>query len=351
MVTFEAPFDLRALRRDYGDVVEEAISCRSAAALFDFSFMHRIRVRGPRAVALIALLTPRRIDDLPPGRIRYALALDPQGHVLVDLTIWRLDAETFEIFLPPTGVHASLEAAADSTTSVCNLSDETAILAVQGPASLRALAPLAPAAQLQALPYFGHADVSVAGVACRVGRLGYTGERGFELVLPAAAREPVWAALAANAQPAGFAAADIARIEAGFPLFTNEFRFPVTPAQLGLERFANGGAATTAVQEPLRFICFQAHCDQEPILWQPSTNAQFPPRPGALLVTSACQSVSTGRVIGLGYAAGSAVDLADPNGHFRDIRRTVLPLYDPGKRRPRGMWHNDLSPASFSGSH
>jgi aminomethyltransferase len=351
MVTFEAPFDLRALRRDYGDVLGEAISCRSAVALFDFSFMDCIRVRGPRAAALIALLTPRRIDDLPPGRIRYALALDPQGHVLVDLTIWRLDTETFEIFLPPTGARASLEGAADSTTSVCNLSDETAILAVQGPASLPALAPLAPAAQLRALPYFGHADTGVAGVACRVGRLGYTGERGFELVLPAAAREPVWAALAAYAQPAGFAAADILRIEAGFPLFTNEFRFPVTPAQLGLERFANGDAATAAAEEPPRLICFQAHCDQDPILWRPSANAQFPPRPGTLLVTSACRSVSTGRVIGLGYAAGSAVDLADPNGHFRDIRRTVLPLYDPGKRRPRGMWRDDLSPAPFSGSH
>jgi glycine cleavage system T protein (aminomethyltransferase) len=349
MVTFEAPFDLRALRRDYGDVFGEAISCRSAAALFDFSFMHRIRVHGPRAAALIALLTPRRIDGMPPGRIRHALALDRQGHVLVDLTIWRLNAETFEIFLPPTGAHASLQAAADSTTSVCNLSDETAILAVQGPTSLRALAPLAPAAQLRALPYFGHADTSVAGVACRVGRLGYTGERGFELVLPAAARESVWAALAAHAQPAGFAAADILRIEAGFPLFTNEFRFPVTPAQLGLERFANGGAATTAAEEPPRLICFQAHCDQEPILWRPSANAQFPPRPGTLLVTSACRSVSTGRVIGLGYAAGSAVDLA--NANFQQIRRTFLPVYDPGKRRPRGTWRDDLSPAPFSGSH
>src|SRR5205823_601962 len=123
----------------------------------------------------------------------------------------------------------------------------------------------------------------------------------------------------------------------------------VTPAQLGLDRFANGGAATAAAEEPLRLICFQAHCDQEPILWQPSANAQFPPRSGTVLVTSACRSVSTGRVIGLGYAAGSSVDLAD--GNFREIRRIVLPVYDPGKRRPRGMWHDDLSPAVIRGSH
>ena len=65
-------FDIAALRADYGDVRAEAMSCRSAAALFDFSFMSRIRIEGPGANALIATLTPRRIDDLTPGRIRYA---------------------------------------------------------------------------------------------------------------------------------------------------------------------------------------------------------------------------------------------------------------------------------------
>jgi glycine cleavage system aminomethyltransferase T len=91
-------FDLRALRRDYGDVHAEASSCRSAAALFDFSFMSRIRVEGRAAAELIGALTPRRIDDLPSGRIRYALRVAADGRVLSDLTIWRLGAETFEIF-------------------------------------------------------------------------------------------------------------------------------------------------------------------------------------------------------------------------------------------------------------
>ena len=93
-----AGFDIRALRADYGDGRAEAMSCRSAAALFDFSFMSRIRIEGPGANELIATLTPRRIDDLTPGRIRYALRVAADGRVVGDLTIWRLDAESFEIF-------------------------------------------------------------------------------------------------------------------------------------------------------------------------------------------------------------------------------------------------------------
>src|SRR5712692_8783027 len=98
MVTSDIDFDLRTLPRDYGDVRAEARSCRSAAALFDFSFMHRIGIRGPRAHALVQTLTPRQIDDLMPGHIRYALRVGAGGRVLSDVTIWRLDAETFEVF-------------------------------------------------------------------------------------------------------------------------------------------------------------------------------------------------------------------------------------------------------------
>jgi len=204
-------FDIAALRADYGDVRAEAMSCRSAAALFDFSFMSRVRIEGPGANELIATLTPRRIDDLTPGRIRYALRVAADGRVLGDLTIWRLDAASFEIFSGSDDGLGHLQPPAGSIASVSDLSSETAILAVQGPASLRALSAAGSAAELRSLPYFAHVRANIAGVACRVGRLGYTGERGFEIVLPRAAREVVWTALARHARPAGFAAVDILR--------------------------------------------------------------------------------------------------------------------------------------------
>jgi glycine cleavage system aminomethyltransferase T len=333
--------DIRRLRRDYGDMRAEARSCRSAAALFDFSFMRRIIIRGPGAEALVQALTPRPVADLAPGRIRYALHLDAGGRVLSDITIWRLDAETFEVFAGAGGILANLQAAAGAATSVQDVSEETAIFAVQGPRSLRALARLTSATALGRLPYFAHAQVSIAGMSCQIGRLGYTGERGFEIVLPHRARERLWALLAEEARPAGFAAADILRIEAGFALFTNEFLFPVSPADLGLERFAASSPRTRAI----RLISFQAHCDVDPVLWRPQQNAPFPPAPGMLVVTSACRSIVNGEVLGLGFACDGASHLVDPSGNFRAIRQVALPFYDPQKGRPRGEWHKNLLPA------
>jgi glycine cleavage system aminomethyltransferase T len=350
MVTPNIAFDFGTLPRDYGDVRAEARSCRSAAALFDFSFMSRLRIEGSGASALIAKLTARRVDDLPSGRIRYAPRIDDAGHVLGDLTIWRLDADCFEVF---SGTHAQVAdvmAFAGPMVSVRELGSDTAILAVQGPGSLRALCAAGLSESLRELSYFSHMSASIAGVPCRIGRLGYTGERGFEIVLPRDARETVWTQLAEHARPAGFAAADLLRIEAGFILFSNELRFPVSPRELGLDRFAGDPADRTAAQNPeqrVRLLCFRAMSDFEPILWQPShSDASFPPSSGEIVVTSACRSILTGGVLGLGYAlAGPEVPpLRDASGRFRDICEVSLPFYDPTKRIPRGAWSADLSP-------
>jgi glycine cleavage system aminomethyltransferase T len=348
-------FNVHALRRDYGDARAEALSCRSAAALFDFSFMSRIRIEGP-AAARIGTLTPRRIDDLSPGRIRYALRVAADGQVLGDLTIWRLDAETFEIFDGTGDALAQLRPAAGAAGSVRDLSQETAVLAVQGPESLRTLSAVMPTEQLRGLAYFAHVPTAIAGTTCRIGRLGYTGERGFEIVLPRAAREEIWKMLAAHARPAGFAAADILRIEAGFLFFANELHVPVTAAELGLTRFAEGARKPGAckpsgdgAEEPkrrVRLLCFEATCDSEPVLWQQETSASFPPAPSCLFATSACRSVVANAVLGLGYAAACprSERLVDPTGRFREIREVPLPCHDPGKQRPRGGWRDDLLP-------
>jgi aminomethyltransferase len=343
-------FDVRALTRDFGDVGGEAASCRSAAALFDFSFMSRLRIEGPGACALIAKLTPRRIDDLAVGHIRYALRVDTAGRVRGDLTIWRLGSERFDVFSGIGDELVELQAAAGSAASVHDLSTNTAILALQGPASLQALAALSAVEPLRALPYFAHMGSNIAGVPCRIGRLGYTGERGFEIVLPRAEREAIWTILARHARPAGFAAADLLRIEAGFVLFANELRFPVSSGELGLERFAPEPRlehASRAANRRVRLLCFRAESAREPVLWQPSqSGTPFPPPPGTIVVSSACGSILAGAVLGLGYALAvpSPANLVDAAGQFHDICEVSLPFYDPGKRRPRGGWRDDLLP-------
>src|SRR5262249_56564338 len=124
-----------------------------------------------------------------------------------------------------------------------------------------------------------------------------------------AARDVVWTALARHARPAGFAAADILRIEAGFLLFANELRFPVSAAELELGRFAAEASAAcrhhaAERERRVRLLCFQASCDSEPRLWQPPHDARFPPAPGSLLTASACRSVVMRGVIPLGSPLG-----------------------------------------------
>lgn len=338
-------FDAAKFLRDYGDAEREAVACRESSALFDFSFMSRTRIEGPGAAALVQQLTPRPITDMPPGRIRYALRLDAAHHVVADITVWRINETVYEVFSGRRTEIAAILAHSCENAAVCDLTEETAILALQGPLSLRVLATAAPVAALRTLAYFSHVDVSVAGVPCRVGRLGYTGERGFEIVAPRSARNALWARLAGQARPAGFAAADMLRIEAGFLLFANEFRAPATPQELGLARFAP--RRESARDARVRLACFRAEAHVDPVLWSPPADIAFPPPAGTIAVTSACRSVVARDTLLLGYAPAHSEGgiMRDPTGSFGNLREVGLPFFDPLKRRPRGGWNDELSSA------
>ncbi len=336
--------DLRTVVRDYGDPEGEARACRDACALFDFSFMSRAQVSGAGALTALARLQSRPMHDLPAGRIRYALRLGRGAVVLADLTIWNLGAGRYEVM---SGRHVDildLGAFCPPGTVWVDLSQNTAVFAVQGPTALRAFAGLTDTARLACLPYFGHDSFVVAGMECRIGRLGYTGERGFELILPRRHGPRLWQVLTERARPAGFAAADSLRIEAGFILFANECRFGATAREMGLQRFA--GSEAPGERPRVRLTSFMAVTARHPVLWQPAPGAQLPPHPSEIAVSSACYSAREGCTVGLGYVGagggvGDATEVRDPSGYFRRIRLVSGPLYDPQKRRPKGPWSED----------
>ncbi len=330
-------FDIARVIPDFGDVEGEARAVRESVALFDFSFVARGRIMGRDAIAILERFQSRPVGDMAAGRIRYALRLGPGGAVEVDLTIWRLDGETFEVMSGRREDIAALTALAEPDTAVVDLSDAGAIFAVQGPRTLDALAPLGDREQLAAIPYFGHAETTIAGISCRVGRLGYTGEKGFEIIADKTDAARLRAALAERARPAGFAAADILRIEAGFILFANECRLGADPAALGLERAAPHALA----HSPLRLVAFTATPAPIRSPWQP--DGLHPPARGEIAVTSASASVALrGQTIGLGFVraaeAAPGTRVRDHARRFGEVRVERIPLYDPAKQRPRGPW-------------
>ena len=347
--------DIAKLVRDFGDAQAEARAARNDAALFDFSFLARGRIAGAGAAATLARFQPRPVADMRDGTIRYALRLGADVAVEADLTIWRLDEETFEVMSGRSEDIRALGALAGADAKVEDLSDTTAILAVQGPRALDVLAAIGARERLAAIPYFGHAAIPLAGVSCRVGRLGYTGERGFEIVADKADAARLRAAIRARARPAGFAAADILRIEAGFILFVNECRLRPSADALGLERYAPdaglrrvGRARHAPGNSPLRLVAFTAGGTPVRSPWQPGPNLAPPARPGEIAVTSACVSVALGQAIGLGFVfaedTAPGTPIRDPSGRFADVRVARIPLYGPSQERPRGPWLDHAPP-------
>jgi aminomethyltransferase len=331
---------LADLPHDYGDVRGEVIAARSGCALFDFSFLARAKIEGRHARTVLEAFTGRSLAPLEPGKIRYALRVEPGGMVAADLTIWRTGEATYELM---SGRHEDVRDLLNRSASdsrVVDLSASTTVLALQGPASLRALHDLGDLRAVAGLQYFGFCETSLAGVPCAIGRLGYTGEQGFEIILAREHRARLWTEFARRASPAGFAAADILRIEAGFVLFTNEFAIPVSPSEAGLGRFFDGTEA--AYSPPVRLVCFRAASDMKSCLWRPRSGLTRPDRAGVIAVTSACESVAANGVLGLGYVAkGDASgegSLRDPAEFFHDVHLVSLPFYDARKRRPRQVW-------------
>lgn len=332
-------FDPTGLVRDFGDIEGEARACRTDCALFDFSFMARAQVHGPGALRAVEALQPRPMADLSAGRIRYALRLDASGAVAADLTVWRFGEDAFEVMSGRRDDVLALATLSSGDTRVDDLSDTGAVLAVQGPGTLEALSGLVDIDVLAAVPYFGFAEIPVAGVPCVVGRIGYTGEKGFEIVAPIGAKAALWQALGRRARPAGFAAADILRIEAGLMLFANECRVSPLPDELGLGMFAGG--KTNGIAR-MKLVCFRAVQPERPVLWRPRANLQIPTRPGDIAITSACRSVVFDDTIGFGYVVPACAEIGtevqDLAREFAEVRLARLPVYDPGKERPRGGW-------------
>jgi glycine cleavage system T protein (aminomethyltransferase) len=331
-------FDASALMPDFGDPAGEAKACRTDSALFDFSFLERARISGKGAPDFVTTFAGRPLMQMQRNEIAYAVRVDAAGRALSDLTIWRIGDETFEIM---SGRHqdiADLQSRAGRDVFVDDITEESAVFSVQGPNTLNALHMIGDIGAIAQLRYFTFGHLLLGGISCAAGRLGYTGEPGFEIIASRAGAKDLWRHLAEYARPAGFIAADILRIEAGFVLFANEFLLPVSPAEAGLGRFHPG---TRFANKTVRLISFRAEADGLKFPWRPTSTLSRPTETNSIVVTSACDSIVAGDILGLGYVADgydNAMPLRDPTETFRHIRPTTMPFYDTKKRRPRQAW-------------
>ena len=228
----------------YRGEISEHQAVRGAAGLFDLSHMGEIAVTGPGAADALDYALVGHLSALVPGRARYTMICAPDGGVLDDLIVYRLADTEYLVVANAANtavVAAALnERAAGYDAQVADQTGEYALIAIQGPHAARILAPLTDI-DLDGVKYYAGHRGTVAGHPVLLARTGYTGEDGFELFTRPADAEAVWAALTEAGAgdglvPAGLAARDTLRLEAGMPLYGNELSLQVTPFDAGLGR-------------------------------------------------------------------------------------------------------------------
>lgn len=222
----------------------EHLATRRSAGLFDFSFMGGWEIAGRDALAFLQRLQTRDLRLLRDGRIAYTVLCRDDGSIFIDATVWCHEANRYWIFTGRRSDHSIIaRVASDFAVSVTPVLPELAVLALQGPSSFRHVNHFAPGTA-SGLRYFEFRRSRVAGVDAWIGRLGYTGELGYEILVPANDAISVWkriigAAGSDEILECGWETANSLRIEAGFIHFDYELAGKTFPDELPLGSFVN----------------------------------------------------------------------------------------------------------------
>lgn len=236
------PFAGYEMPIQYEGVLAEHRAVRERAGMFDVSHMGEIRVRGPRALPFLQRLTPNDVGALHPLRAQYSALLTERGTFIDDLLVYCLDPEDYLLVVNAASRARDLElletaaAAEGHGVQVDDQSDETALIAVQGPRAAEIVADVVggEAAELRYYSFL-HQD----GTNRMISRTGYTGEDGFEIYLPSERAEDLWAEFLERGRdvglaPAGLGARDTLRLEAGMMLCGQDIDEETTPLEAGL---------------------------------------------------------------------------------------------------------------------
>lgn len=237
---------------NYGSQIEEHHAVRGAAGMFDVSHMCPVDVSGPDAKRFLSLLVANNVDKLTvPGKALYSAMLNEAGGCIDDLIIYFFTPERYRVVVNAGTADKDLAwmasvAASRSLGVAIKARRDLAMIAIQGPKARELFWQVRPLtrAATEALGSFFAADTGELFIA----RTGYTGEDGFEVMLPAQDAAKLWSDLAAaGVKPAGLGARDTLRLEAGMNLYGNDMDEGVSPLDAGL-------AWTVDLKAPREFI-------------------------------------------------------------------------------------------------
>lgn len=222
----------------------EHTAVRENVGLFDLSHMAQIEVEGPHAGQALDTCVCTQPSTMPVGRARYSMILNEEGGILDDLIIYHLCESHFLVVANAANrlrVRDELTARIAVGYPEVSVVDETtarAMIALQGPDSRAILEHhVADREDFASMPYYSVIESSIAGIPVRIARTGYTGELGYELMMPAQGSENLWQLfIGEGIQPCGLACRDTLRLEAGMPLYGHELTLELSPKDVGNAR-------------------------------------------------------------------------------------------------------------------
>lgn len=220
-------------------ITAEHNAVRQAAGLFDVSHMGEFEVTGKDAIAFVSYVTSNDPSTLAVGQVQYSCFLHDSGGIVDDCLVYNMGEGKVMLVVNASNIAKDWEHisryAGKFDVKLKNISDETALLALQGPNAQAVLQPLSSSA-LEPIGYYKFTTGNVAGVPCIISRTGYTGEDGFELYHAPKDAVKLWDAITANkgVTLTGLGARDSLRLEVAYPLYGNDIDDDTSPLEAGL---------------------------------------------------------------------------------------------------------------------
>ena len=343
----------------YGGIISEHLAVRSAAGVFDLSHMGEFEVRGPKALELLEHAFTNSAARLRDAQAQYTIMCAEDGGTIDDLIVYRRGDDDYLLCVNASNIAADWQWLTDlnRTTGahLRDVSDETALVAVQGPKAAAILTSLAdfPIADV---PRFAMKEGNVAGTKCLAARTGYTGEDGFELFMAPDKGEQVFSAVLdagkdAGIVPCGLGARDTLRLEAGLPLYGHELDRSTSPLEAGLNIFVKLGRPFVG-ESALR--AQKGSGLRKRLIGIQTDDARSIARQGykifrdgreAGIVTSGTTGPSIGRQIAMAYLTAGEISPSAPIAsgsvevEIRNRRVAATIVKRPFYRRPQGSQH------------
>ena len=343
-------------------IVQEARQVREGLGMIDVSTLGKLLVNGPDAVELLERIYTGRFKKLAVGRCRYGVALDESGIVIEDGVIARLAADRFYVSATSSGVAAFYREMTRWATIWgldVTLSDATgqyAALNLAGPHSREVLQPLADLdLGAEPFPYLAVAEGEVCGVTALVLRVGFVGELGFEVHVPAWHGEHVWRTLFAagadrQVRPFGLEAQRLLRLEKGHLIVSHDTDALTHPSEVGLDWAIGKGKRFFVGQRSLPIHAARpASRTLVGVRWPKGYEGPLPEECNLIIhegriagrITSIAPVSTQGYPLGMAFvepalaAAGTRVEVRLDDGTTSPAEVAELPFYDPAGERQK----------------